>query len=617
MSITQSKELDDIIIYKNAALLNFALTVHILSKSLYGTEEYKNDSNGYLHVTPIIESYRSAYFDGGNYDVDVDLLVNTKTTVNYKNGSNKVFDGRFTFHLLVSVCSTVKSPKILGLVEGDAIRPFDKRKSLSRTLVPYIYRENYEDIATEFLEKYYEQALELPVPVSADEIISKMGFNYELAELSAGDKGMFAFREQLANCYNRSERQIASKEIPANTVLVDYRLESEKGIGSVNDTKIHECLHWYLHKRYIELGLILRSGNSIIVSADNPGFVPDIDYNSLEDSKIIEEQCKNIAPLVLMPKGTSIVKFNQLLEEYNNLPYSDAYELAIRDFASFFGVSKISAKIRLRALGYSEQPSIIDKKYLLSVNGETRFISKTEYENALCYNEILADLDEKGFIKYIDGYAVINTPDFVEFKNGRPALTAFALKHLYECTLRFNSNVEGGYHNEFSLNAICLYSTESTLKTITLNETELGRIVELYKNTKNDKYKRSFFKDYRVDESDKYSEYLITLMERHNISIRNLAKESHVSKSVIDKYRSYTEAAYTVPITLALCAGMHAYPYETFNLLKAMGVDIETSIQKGIATERNKCYHHIITTLYDKGIDAWNEYLRQHKQPEI
>lgn len=48
MSIIQRRELDDIIIYKNAALLNLALTVHILSKSLYGTEEYKNDSNDYL-----------------------------------------------------------------------------------------------------------------------------------------------------------------------------------------------------------------------------------------------------------------------------------------------------------------------------------------------------------------------------------------------------------------------------------------------------------------------------------------------------------------------------------------------------------------------------------------
>lgn len=99
-------------------------------------------------------------------------------------------------------------------------------------------------------------------------------------------------------------------------MLVDYRLESKKGIGSVNDTKIHECLHWYLHKRYIELDLILRSENSIIVSADNVGFAADIDYSSFEYSKIIEEQCKNIVPLVLMPKGTSLVKFNQLLDEY-------------------------------------------------------------------------------------------------------------------------------------------------------------------------------------------------------------------------------------------------------------------------------------------------------------
>lgn len=134
MNKNELKELDDFIVYKNTALLTLAITTHILSKGLYGTTAFQNDPNAFSNVIPVIESYRSSCFNDKDYDVDMDLLVNISTTVYHKNGETKKYDDIFTFHLIVTVNNGVKTPKILGLVEGDQLRSFDKKKVLQKNL---------------------------------------------------------------------------------------------------------------------------------------------------------------------------------------------------------------------------------------------------------------------------------------------------------------------------------------------------------------------------------------------------------------------------------------------------------------------------------------------------
>jgi hypothetical protein len=617
MNRNDIKELDDFVVYKNVALLMFSLKAHILARGLYGTEEYKNDSNGFLNVNPIITFYKSTYFKAPGYDVDMDLHLNVTTEVKHKNGITKKYDDTFTFHLMVTVSNGVKIPKILGLVRGDQLREFSKKESLSKELVPYICKDDYEEIAEEFLLKYCKVALENPIPLPVDEIIKEFGFDVVYGELNTNEKGLFAFRSQYISCYDNCSKKLSFKMVEANTIVINYTLYSRRGVGAVNDTKIHECLHWYLHRKYIELGLALKNGVSALVTTEDQTTDDELGYDETKVVRIVEKQCKNIAPLILMPRGPAIVKFNQLLEKYSSITrsYSSAYEMAISELADFFGVTRISATIRMRALGYSEQPNRINKKYLLSSNGKIRFISRADYDYVLEGDERLAFLDEHQFIKYIDGYVVINLPEFIEWEEDKPRLTKDALKHLSECTLNFI--LETSFKTHDNIDNVCLYSTETTSKTISVNTEELDRILKMYRNCSNTGIKKKFFKDFRVDEGKSYSEYLITLMQRHNMSIRGLAEKSKVSISVINKYRSYTEAAYTVQVTLSLCAGMQAYPYETFNLLKKMGMDIEGSIASGTATIRNKCYYHMIVNMYEDGVDAWNSYLIENKQPKL
>ena len=231
-------------------------------------------------------------------------------------------------------------------------------------------------------------------------------------------------------------------------------------------------------------------------------------------------------------------------------------------------------------------------------------------------SDFLRFLAKNEFIKYVDGYVAVNIPGFIINEGGKLTLSKTALLHLNECTLDFVVDSSQKIHTEEANRFSLLFSSETTARSVQFNNEELNRIVNMYKQ-QNVETQHRFFKDFRVKEGENYSEYLITLMERHNVSIRGLVKESKVSKSVIDKYRSYTQAAYTIPITLSLCAGMKAYPYETFNLLKKMGVDIEGTVRSGEATDRNKCYYHLIVKMYDQGIDAWNEYLKAHNQPTL
>ena len=46
-------------------------------------------------------------------------------------------------------------------------------------------------------------------------------------------------------------------------------------------------------------------------------------------------------------------------------------------------------------------------------------------------------------------------------------------------------------------------------------------------------------------------------------------------------------------------------------------IDLEYSIHRDIATDRNKCYYYLITNMYDDGVEKWNEYLEEHKQPKL
>lgn len=149
-----------------------------------------------------------------------------------------------------------------------------------------------------------------------------------------------------------------------------------------------------------------------------------------------------------------------------------------------------------------------------------------------------------------------------------------------------------------------------------MNDGAVDFVLKAYKNADQSKtVVKEFFRTFRFDDTImlttlKYSEYLCTLMDRHEESIRELAYKARVSKSTVDKYRRYKESPCSEDKTLRLCIDMNAYPYEALNLLRLRGTILEPAI-----TYRNKLYHKLINEHYDKNLKFWLEYIKD-KDPK-
>ncbi|MFH5881791.1 hypothetical protein, partial [Liberiplasma polymorphum] len=621
MEQKRHNNLEEIILYKNIRLIQTALHIFIVKKKLYGSEDEYKDSIFLQNISPIIKSFRANLFRGEKNEVFIDLLLTVATTTRNSIGIETVHEGMFTFRLSCILDQGIKNLRILDLGYGDKLRPFNKKKSLNQDLTPYIYYENYEEEASDFLKSYCPEALLDPIPLPVDDIITKMGLKKVNAILEENVRGMISFKKSkvLQTDYISDGCLAREIEIDAGTVVIGENLLLKSGIGAYNNTLIHECLHWHLHRPYQELQILLNKGTAMIISPSDD----EMDNHKeriYKDVFHIENQTRHLTPLVLMPKESSISKFEQLIfkyrDEYDIKSTGIIYKAALKEFAEFFNVSIESARIRLHSLGYTENLY----KNTLDYNSDSknvRFISRWDYERLLESDVKFNMLINKKIVEYIDGYVVINTAPFVIKSEYGQKITNYGLRHIRECTLSFeiskNRNVGFRKSNPAAF-ALLYHELNASSIQISMNNNQLELILKAYKNTKDKEKKKAFFVDFRFSETKyRFSEYLHIIMERHNISVNQLVISSNLSQSLIKKYRAMTEITYTLEATLAICAGLKLYPYESLNLLSLMGWDYEGLIRRGVKPlDKYNHYYYLITQEYDSGLDKWNEYLSEN-----
>ena len=79
---------------------------------------------------------------------------------------------------------------------------FDRNKSLSQNLVPYMYEEDVEKHAEDFLKRNYSKALLQPMPLPVEEIADKMGMKIFYAPLENSIFGKTYFDEDVVTVYS-------------------------------------------------------------------------------------------------------------------------------------------------------------------------------------------------------------------------------------------------------------------------------------------------------------------------------------------------------------------------------------------------------------------------------
>lgn len=224
--------------------------------------------------------------------------------------------------------------------------------------------------------------------------------------------------------------------IEKRTVLYDTH---HHNVGQLHNTILHECFHWYKHRHYFALKRYFDA--------------EEVEKIYKEDAVFwIEKQARAITPRILMPRKTFSQMARRIISELE-LTIGDSYlkilEQAITKLASFFQVSRLSAKLRMVEIGYPEAKGVLDyidgrylPAYSFKVNdfkgNQTFTIPLREVDKLLKENTDFSNIMKMGLYVYLESHFMLNLPDYVEHDElGNLQLTKQAREHLDECAIVF------------------------------------------------------------------------------------------------------------------------------------------------------------------------------------
>ncbi|WP_296972578.1 helix-turn-helix transcriptional regulator [Tepidanaerobacter sp. EBM-38] len=343
-------------------------------------------------------------------------------------------------------------------------------KPLSDALVPYIHSEELDNVATDFLRRHYPKALKTPMAVDPLKLAEKMGLDVKIRHITK-DLSIFGqvyFHDTEAKIYDPDKDEMVITSVNARTIFVDPKAYFLRNLGAVNNTIVHECVHWDKHRKAFELERLYNS-SATKIRCQVVGGIKDGERDATD---WMEWQANSLAPRIQMPLGMFKTKAFELIREYRKElgtdELIDVLEPVIDELAAFFCVSRLAAKIRMIDAGYEEATgtfTYIDGRYVRPHRFKKGILEKNQTfsigaEDAAIQgltNPTLATLIRDGSYQYVDAHFVLNHPKYVTVNLfGETVLTDYARTHMDECCLIFDLSVRSGckekYHTECFLN---------------------------------------------------------------------------------------------------------------------------------------------------------------------
>lgn len=371
----------------------------------------------------------------------------------------------------------------------------EKPENISNTLVPIISYDDMDSYATKFLKEFYPQALIEPTRFDVTQMLLNKGIKVYYAPLGekifgktyfANDTVEIYENEDVSDLFNGNSTRFINVE--PGTILINFEAVFNYPIGVYRNTMIHEAIHWFFHSNYFELQQLLDNETKCAIC-----YKGETSYIN-DEIAWMEWQARSIAPRVLMPKKTSIIKWKEILKELieedkdNKFTKSKYYEKALKNFADFFGVTITSARIRLIELGFNEIEGVrnyIDDTYVKTFffkrgtlkRNQSFVISSSQLAQLLITNIYLQVALQKEKILYINKMLVINNPKYVD--NEKYVLTDYGLNHIHECCFifdikRFGIDENGVVNKDYYL----LSSSSGRIEEKEINQEQFNTILE-------------------------------------------------------------------------------------------------------------------------------------------
>lgn len=491
-------------------------------------------------------------------------------------------------------------------------------KPMSDALVPIIRAEQLEDAATEFLSRHYPESLKSPIPVNPYELVKRMSLSVQMKSSSSDCSvfGQIFFTDCETEYYDKQEKKFKKIHVGKGTIFVDQDAYYLRNLGSVNNTIIHECVHWDLHRKAFELERLYNE-NATHIQCQVVGGIKD---SSKSATDWMEWQANSLTPRILMPYKQTSLKVAEIIRkhksQYQTTELADIIEGVIDELAQYFNVSRQSAKIRMIDLGYDEAMGafiFIDGHYIKPHSFKRGILKRNQTfsiseQDAIIQSITNADLRNKinsGDYIFAESHFCINHPKYIKRTENKTHLTDYARFHIDECCLIFNLNIlksPNNYCKEYYTECVLYRDSlsditfEAHYNTSPENDTVDNRAKMLCKQSHDLSELLSYL-------PHKFNEALVYLMKRNNVTVEALAEASGMEPKTIQRLRTDENYTSTLETIIAVCIGLHLHPLISEALINC------STFRLKLTTDLHVIYKHLLTSCYTKSIQECNETL--------
>jgi hypothetical protein len=491
-------------------------------------------------------------------------------------------------------------------------------KPMSDSLVPIINREQLESVSTDFLRRHYPEALKTPMAVESQILAEKMGLNIKMREITKDFSvfGQIYFHDCDTEFYDEDSDEMVQTHVEARSIFVDPKAYFLRNLGSVNNTIVHECVHWDQHRKAFELERLYNS-SATRIKCQVVGGIKD---NNRDATDWMEWQANALAPRIQMPlamfktKAFEIIK--QFRAELGTFELIDIMEPVIDSLATFFSVSRTAAKIRMIDAGYEEAIgtfTYIDGHYVKPHKFKKGTLQKNQTfsigaEDAAIQsitNPAMAALVRDGSYQYVDSHFVLNHPRYLtQDENGVTILTNFARNNMEECCLVFDLSVKSGckerYHSECFLNRDKTSNIDFDIKYC--NGFEYAT----------PERKAKILEDTLADEMRVYSELptsftksLQMAIDWKDVTFVELEKRTLLSSKTISRIVN-GENQGSINSLVLICLGLHLPPKISNHIIG------NSPFSLNFGNQSHLWYDFVLTHLYTKSLDEIRTFLQEH-----
>ncbi|MEI4426215.1 ImmA/IrrE family metallo-endopeptidase [Streptococcus agalactiae] len=585
------------------------------------------EPNGFIEFDNF-ELYKINYEIINNCELNLEIIVIANVIVRqYIKGEMEV-DTKTKFvsvYAEVELDAGIKNFRIYNTEFKSDQYKKSRNLKLSKDWVPYIRKKDFDDIAEKFLRKYYPQALTQPTPVPVETIVSEMGLSIHQEKLTIDNSvfGKMVFKDTDVEVIE--DEQLISKHFNKGSILVDKDVVFKRNVGSYNNTVIHECVHWELHKVFHEVKMVLDKDHSQVSSWTEENLADSSMWTSLD---WMEWQANGIAPRILMPKVQTRIKIRELFQTLTlvnpDISRSELVQEVVDNLATFFEVSRQAAKIRMIDLGFKEANGVynyLDDRYMRNFafeleafdNGSSYTITSNDLCFEYCFNESFRQIIDRNKFMYVDNHLCLKDKKFIYMTKDGPIMTDYAYEHMDECCLIFKvksknfTTISNETYYDYVLNRGV--TKESEIKAdfvdILQNPSLMDQLPPL-DMMKLGKKISELLKELPFE----FSGTLRSHRKRKNCTQPFLAKLVGITERTLRDYETLEDNLPRLELTLSFCFALKLRPELSDDMIKKAGHQLTIS-------PPHQVYKMLLSTSYYKPLSEINSILQAAKMKTL